>query len=194
MVAPSSKSGGGGMMSFLKSVQQTAAAQPVAPTPASAPAPAPVAPPTSTPARPAASPGAGGAKGPMLSFLEKMKQSAAPTAAVETPPSIAAAAETGVISLLKERAAASGFKDVYEMLEFKRARLVESMAAFQDTPAAEKIRAVVEEEIREIDELMKLKPTEIVGKVKEFKEVAAVDKGGLAAIQEEISGLLDEIK
>jgi hypothetical protein len=132
----------------------------------------------------------------MLNFLEKMKQSAAPAPApaIETPPSIAATAEEGVISLLKERAAASGFKDVYEMLDFKRARLVESMAAFQDTPAAEKIRAVVEEEIREIDDLMKLKPTEIVGKVKEFKEVAAVDKGGLAAIQEELSGLLDEIK
>jgi hypothetical protein len=195
---------GKGMMSFLKSVQSTQAVpgailETTAPGSASAPvaaaAPSPIPSPTPTASAPALIPSA--VSGPMLSFLEKVRGAGgevpAPSRAQDVLPAIERSA---ILHDLKERAASSGFKDIYEMLRFKRLRLVENRARLMQSADAttRRVVAVLDREINEIDSLLKQRPEEIIRKVEEFSEVAAVDKGGLAAITTELQGLFDEIK
>jgi hypothetical protein len=134
----------------------------------------------------------------MLSFLEKVRGSGGetPAPATRSQDALPAIEKSAILHDLKERAASSGFKDIYEMLRFKRLRLVESRARLMQSaePTAKRVSAVLDREISEIDSLLKQRPAEIIRKVEEFGEVAAVDKGGLAAIKSELKGLFDEIK
>lgn len=195
---PSAKPGG--MLSFLKGVQAHAPADASSP-PAPAPAPSP-----SAPSPAAAGPSAGTtageppSKGQMLSFLEQIQGAAtAPAAASSAGPKsreLTYENKKALIEMIKRRAATTGFQDIYEMLNYKREKLVEHRANLLKTSnlPAHQVTALIDREIAEIDALLMKRPQEILPQVQEFDEVASVDTGGLAAIRRELKGLLDEIK
>ncbi len=206
---PSAKPGG--MLSFLKGVQtqqpggaapgrDTVAPPPSAPhaeTPTPAPRPAPA-----TPTPPAGtSAGDPPSKGQMLSFLEKVKVAGAAPAGTGAPGAprskeLTYEGKKALIEKIKAHAASTGFQDIYEMLNFKKEKLIEHRANLLKTtnlPAAQ-VTALIDREIAEIDDLLMKRPQEIVSQVQEFDEVARVDTGGLAAIRLELKGLLDEIQ
>lgn len=209
----------GGMLSFLKTVKEGASAPPednMVPEPAhpqTTPSPQDVAedlpkvpgmedfdPSTifrsvpgheTRPEKPKPKPQGGGS---MLNFLQKMQSS---DSQESTEHSSQKATTPDVVESMKAKASSSGFKDVYEMLRFKREKLVENRQILIQSQIPEDDRTVrmIDNEISTLDELMtQSDQTKIAKSLREFQEVAKVDKGRLGELGSELKGLFDEIQ